>query len=77
MTFADGTRAKAAVASSDPRHDVATLKPAGLPEIVVPATLGGAVAVGAPVARTAAPAWTSPGCAPTTPATTPGTSTGT
>ncbi|MFC7384415.1 S1C family serine protease [Sphaerisporangium rhizosphaerae] len=49
VTFADGTRAKAAVASSDPRRDVATLKPAGLPEIVVPATLGGAVAVGAPV----------------------------
>ncbi|TDC08261.1 trypsin-like serine protease [Nonomuraea longispora] len=49
LTFSDGTRAKAAVASSNPARDVATLKPAKLPEIVVPATLGGAVAVGAPV----------------------------
>ena len=49
LTFADGTKAKAVVTSSDPKRDVATLKPAKLPEIVVPATLGGAVAVGAPV----------------------------
>ncbi|MFB9883045.1 S1C family serine protease [Planobispora siamensis] len=49
LTFADGTRSKAVVASSNPRRDVATLRPARLPEIVVPATLGGAVAVGAPV----------------------------
>ncbi|MFG1709424.1 S1C family serine protease [Nonomuraea sp. M3C6] len=49
VTFADGTKAKAVVSSSNPRRDVATLKPAELPEIVVPATLGGAVAVGAPV----------------------------
>ncbi|MFC4536229.1 S1C family serine protease [Sphaerisporangium dianthi] len=49
VTFADGTRAKAVVGSSNPRLDVATLKPAGLPEIVVPAALGGAAAVGAPV----------------------------
>ncbi|MDH2430457.1 trypsin-like peptidase domain-containing protein [Sphaerisporangium sp. TRM90804] len=49
VTFADGTKAKAVVASSNPRRDVATLKPAELPEIVVPATLGGAVAVGGPV----------------------------
>ncbi|MFD1539351.1 S1C family serine protease [Nonomuraea guangzhouensis] len=49
LTFADGTKAKAAVVSSNPKRDVATLKPAKLPEIVVPATLGGAVAVGAPV----------------------------
>lgn len=49
LTFADGTKAKAVVVSSNPKRDVATLKPAKLPEIVVPATLGGAVAVGAPV----------------------------
>lgn len=49
LTYADGTRSKAVVASSNPKRDVATLKPAELPEIVVPATLGGAVAVGAPV----------------------------
>ncbi|MFI6505978.1 S1C family serine protease [Streptosporangium sp. NPDC050855] len=49
VTFADGTRAKAVVASSDPKRDIATLRPAKLPEILVPATLGGAAAVGAPV----------------------------
>ncbi|MFB4271269.1 S1C family serine protease [Nonomuraea sp. GTA35] len=49
LTFADGTKAKAVVASSNPKRDVATLTPAKLPEIVVPATLGGGVAVGAPV----------------------------
>ncbi|QYC45209.1 Putative serine protease HtrA [Nonomuraea coxensis DSM 45129] len=49
VTFADGTKAKAAIASSNPKRDVATLKPTELPEIVVPATLGGGVEVGAPV----------------------------
>ncbi|MGW2161231.1 S1C family serine protease [Nonomuraea sp. NPDC001699] len=49
LTFADGTRAKAVVAAANPKRDVAVLKPAKLPEIVVPATLGGAVDVGAPV----------------------------
>ncbi|MFI6391444.1 S1C family serine protease [Nonomuraea sp. NPDC050540] len=49
LTFADGTKAKAVVASSNPKRDIATLKPERLPEIVVPATLGGVVAVGAPV----------------------------
>ncbi|MEO3872851.1 trypsin-like peptidase domain-containing protein [Nonomuraea sp. B12E4] len=49
VTFADGTKSKAVVVSSDPRRDVAVLKPAKLPEIVVPATLGGGAAVGAPV----------------------------
>ncbi|MEV6156939.1 trypsin-like peptidase domain-containing protein [Nonomuraea sp. NPDC052129] len=49
VTFADGTKTKATIASANPKRDVATLKPAKLPEIVVPATLGGAVAVGAPV----------------------------
>ncbi|MEU6715448.1 trypsin-like peptidase domain-containing protein [Nonomuraea sp. NPDC046802] len=49
VTFADGTKTKAVVESSNPKRDIATLKPAKLPEIVVPATLGGAVTVGAPV----------------------------
>ncbi|MFC6081298.1 S1C family serine protease [Sphaerisporangium aureirubrum] len=49
VTFADGTKAKAVVVASDPGRDVAALKPAKLPEIVVPATIGGAVAVGTPV----------------------------
>ncbi|NUR87123.1 MAG: trypsin-like serine protease [Nonomuraea sp.] len=49
VTYADGTRTKAVVTSSNAKRDVATLKPAKLPEIVVPATLGGGVAVGAPV----------------------------
>jgi putative serine protease PepD len=49
VMFADGTKTKAVVVSSNPKRDVATLRPAKLPEIVVPATLGGAVAVGAPV----------------------------
>ncbi|MEV0380496.1 trypsin-like peptidase domain-containing protein [Nonomuraea sp. NPDC050643] len=49
LTFADGTKAKAVVASSNPKLDVAALKPAKLPEIVVPATLGGGAVVGAPV----------------------------
>ena len=49
LTFSDGTKSKATVASSNPAADVATLTPAGLPEIVVPATLGGGVQVGADV----------------------------
>ncbi|MFI6295914.1 S1C family serine protease [Nonomuraea sp. NPDC050790] len=49
LTFADGTKAKAVVASANPKRDIATLKPEKLPEIVVPATLGGSVTVGAPV----------------------------
>jgi putative serine protease PepD len=49
LTYSDGTETKAVVASSNPRRDIATLKPAELPEILVPATLGGGAAVGAPV----------------------------
>jgi putative serine protease PepD len=49
LTFADGTESKADVVSSNPRLDIAALKPAKLPEIVVPATIGGAAAEGAPV----------------------------
>jgi S1-C subfamily serine protease len=49
VTFADGTTAKATVAAADPKLDIATLAPAKLPQVVVPATLGGGVDVGAPV----------------------------
>ena len=49
VTFADGTTAGAAVATSDPKLDIARLTPAKLPQVVVPATLGGGAGVGAPV----------------------------
>ena len=42
VTFADGTTANATVAAADPKLDIATLTPARLPQVVVPATLGGA-----------------------------------
>jgi putative serine protease PepD len=49
VTFADGTTTKATVSAADPKLDVATLTPARLPQVVVPATLGGGADVGAPV----------------------------
>ena len=49
ILFADGTKAAATVASRNPKTDIATLVPKKLPEIVVPATLGGGVAVGSDV----------------------------
>ena len=49
VTFADGTTANAVVAAADPKLDIATLTPARLPQVVVPATLGGGANVGAPV----------------------------
>jgi putative serine protease PepD len=49
VTFADGTTANAAVAATDPKLDIATLTPAKLPQVVVPATLGGGASVGASV----------------------------
>ena len=49
ITFADGTTATAIVAAADPKRDIATLTPAKLPQVVVPATVGGGVGVGAPV----------------------------
>ena len=49
IMFADGTKAAASVASSDPKIDIATLVPKKLPEVVVAATLGGGVAVGSDV----------------------------
>jgi len=49
VVFADGTRAPAKVASKSPKTDTATLTPLKLPEVVVPAALGGGVAVGSDV----------------------------
>ncbi|MBV1853878.1 S1C family serine protease [Catellatospora tritici] len=46
VVFADGTRAKAAVATSDPSRDIAVLMPAELPELLVPAVLGSGGAIG-------------------------------
>jgi S1-C subfamily serine protease len=49
VTFADGTTATAIVTAADPKRDIATLTPAKLPQVVVPATVGGGAGVGAPV----------------------------
>jgi S1-C subfamily serine protease len=46
VSYADGTTSAAAVARADAKRDIATLTPAKLPETVVPAALGGGVAVG-------------------------------
>jgi putative serine protease PepD len=49
VTFADGTTASATVAGANPKLDVAELIPAKLPQVVVPATLGGGADIGASV----------------------------
>jgi S1-C subfamily serine protease len=49
VTFADGTTTNATVAAANPKLDIATLTPARLPQVVVPANLGGGADVGAPV----------------------------
>src|SRR6185437_839026 len=49
VTFADGTTSSATVAGADPKLDVAELVPAKLPQVVVPATVGGGADVGASV----------------------------
>jgi putative serine protease PepD len=49
VTFADGTTTTATVATADPSIDIAALTPAKLPQVVVPATLGGSADVGAQV----------------------------
>lgn len=46
VLFADGTKSAATVAAADPSIDIAVLAPETLPAVVVPATLGGGVAVG-------------------------------
>lgn len=49
LVFADGTKATAEVAGADPKIDIATLTPNKLPEVVVPAILGGGLTVGSDV----------------------------
>ena len=46
VRYADGTESAAAVAGSDTKRDIAMLTPAKLPETLVPAVLGGGLAVG-------------------------------
>jgi S1-C subfamily serine protease len=41
LSFADGTESAASIQSSDPDNDIAVLTPQHLPEVVVPAVLGG------------------------------------
>lgn len=49
VTFADGTATNANVASADKKMDIAVLIPARLPQVVVPATLGGTAGIGSAV----------------------------
>jgi putative serine protease PepD len=49
ILFSDGTKTTATVASANPAKDIAALTPKKLPEVVVPVTLGGGVAVGSDV----------------------------
>jgi putative serine protease PepD len=49
VTFFNGATTSAAVVAANPKLDVAVLSPASLPEVVVPAALGGGADVGAPV----------------------------
>jgi S1-C subfamily serine protease len=49
VRYADGTLTRATVQSSDKKLDIALLTPARLPQVVVPATLGGVPDVGAAV----------------------------
>jgi S1-C subfamily serine protease len=46
VSFVDGTRSAAAIASKDPEHDIAVLLPEQGPEVIVPAVLGGGGQVG-------------------------------
>jgi putative serine protease PepD len=49
VTFADGTVSPATIVAADKATDIAELRASKLPAPVVPATLGGAAAIGAPV----------------------------
>jgi len=49
VTFADGTTSAASISSANPGQDTATLSPETLPQVVVPANLGGDPAVGTEV----------------------------
>ena len=49
IVFADGTKTSGAIGTAYPKIDIATLIPKKLPEVVVPAVLGGPIAVGSDV----------------------------
>lgn len=49
VTFSDGTESSASVKEQDPATDIAVLTPEELPQVVVPAVLGGGAQVGDPV----------------------------
>ncbi len=40
VTFADGTESPAQILSAQPEHDIAVLRPAKLPQVLIPAVLG-------------------------------------
>jgi S1-C subfamily serine protease len=46
VSFIDGTKASASIASTDPKNDIAVLQPERGPETIVPAVLGGGAQVG-------------------------------
>ncbi len=46
VEFADGTETTAEVITSDPATDIATLTPLALPQVLVPAVMGGGTGVG-------------------------------
>lgn len=46
LTFADGTKAAGSIENADPDNDIAVLTADRLPEVVVPAVLGGGLDVG-------------------------------
>ncbi len=46
LTFADGTKSAAEIVAADPSIDIAVLTPVTLPQVVVPAVLGGRVSIG-------------------------------
>jgi S1-C subfamily serine protease len=46
VSFVDGTKAAATIASTDPKNDIAVLEPERGPETIVPAVLGGGGQVG-------------------------------
>ena len=46
VSFIDGTKASASIASTDPKNDIAVLQPEHGPETIVPAVLGGGAQVG-------------------------------
>ena len=48
VSYTDGTSSPATIADQQPENDIATLTPSILPQTLVPAVLGGGVAVGTP-----------------------------